>query len=151
MSSANRTTNNVRMGGQPGDYAVQLGVVLTRWACGAIARLYQRLAVLQWWCQATLRAATPACGAARTTRESWRLCLARRRLERELRAALLDVYATGVARGLCGQDMETGRELVEQMRGMWKAGRMPVHFGVLLWALSMTSCWLGRLLVARSV
>jgi hypothetical protein len=143
MSSANRANGAGRAAHGAGWYAAWLGVVVTRWACGVIARMYVRLAVLQWWWQVRRE---PVAAQAR-----WRRRLTRRRLERELGGALLEVYAAGVARGLCGEDRASGRRLVQQVGGLWRgAKRAPVHFGLLLKSLSLASGWQGRLLLACS-
>jgi hypothetical protein len=116
-----------------------------------IACLYQRLTVSQWWWEEIRRqAARPAHNKGGM---AWRRYLGRRRLERALRDTLLGAYAAGVARGLCGQDQEAGRRLVEKARGGdWLGGRYePVHFDLLLKSLSVVSCWLGRLLLVCSV
>jgi hypothetical protein len=108
--------------------------------------MYQRLAVLQWWWREVTWPLREDAGG------RWRRYLGRRRLERELCGALMEVYAAGVARGLCGQDQAAERQLVEQVRGMWRGGgHAPVHFEVLLKSLSLVSCWLGQLMLECSV
>jgi hypothetical protein len=127
----------------------RLGLVLARWTCGVIARLYLQLTVLLWWWELRRQTARPM---RKEAGARWRRYLGRRRLERELRAALLGIHAAGVARGLCGPDEEAGRRLVEQVQTVCGGGRRtPMHFPVLLKFMLLVSCWLGRLLLVCNV